>query len=145
MLSNKGLVVINEYTGPNMFQFGRQRMGLLNKTLKNIPEDLRQRLNSNSIKKRIYEPGILRMYIADPSEACNSSAIMECINNQFNVIEEKKLGGDILHFVLKDIAHNFLSGTPETISTLQNLFTTEDDYIANKKYSDFMFGVYQKK
>ena len=145
MLSNKGLVVINEYTGPNMFQFGKQRKKFLNETLKNIPANLRQRLNSNSIKKRIYEPGILRMYIADPSEACNSSAIIRCLNQQFNVIEEKKMGGDVLHFVLKDIAHNFLSGEPEAIYTLQNLFKIEDDYIASKKYSDFMFGVYQKK
>ena len=60
-------------------------------------------------------------------------------------MEEKKIGGDILHFVLKDIAHNFLSTSPEAVITLQRLFKTEDDYIASKKYSDFMFGIYQKK
>ena len=145
ILSEKGLIIINEYTGPNMFQFGKQRKNLLNKTLKAIPANLKLRQNSKRIKNAIYEPGILRMYIADPSEACNSSAIIECLNRQFNAIEEKKLGGDILHFVLKDIAHNFLSGKPETVSTLQYLFKIEDDYINGKKYSDFMFGIYQKK
>lgn len=145
MLCDKGLVIINEYTGPNMFQFGKEREVFLNKTLKSVPANLKRRLNSQRIKKTIYEPGIIRMYIADPSEACNSSAIMECLNRQFNVIEEKKSGGDILHFVLKDIAHNFLSGKPEARSTLQDLFKIEDDYIAGKKYSDFMFGIYQKK
>ena len=145
ILTDKGLVIINEYTGPDMFQFGKQRKNLLNEALKAIPANLRLRLNSKQIKKTIYEPGTLRMYIADPSEACNSSAIIESLNRQFNVIEEKKMGGDILHFVLKDIAHNFLSGSHEAISTLQHLFKIEDDYIAGNKYSDFMFGVYQKK
>jgi ubiquinone/menaquinone biosynthesis C-methylase UbiE len=144
-LSDKGLVIINEYTGPDMFQFGKERKDLLNKILTSIPKNLRRRANSGNIKKTIYEPGILRMYIADPSEACNSSAIMDSLNRQFNVLEEKKTGGDILHFVLKDIAHNFLADDPETESVLQRLFKTEDDFIAGKKYSDFMFGVYQKK
>jgi ubiquinone/menaquinone biosynthesis C-methylase UbiE len=145
MLADKGLVIINEYAGPDKFQFGKERKDLLNKILNSIPLNLRPRLNSSRIKKTIYEPGLLRMYIADPSEACNSSAIMQCLNGQFNVIEEKKMGGDILHFVLKDIAHNFLSDDPEAVTTLQRLFKTEDDYIAGKKYSDFMFGIYQKK
>ncbi len=145
MLSDNGLVIIHEYTGPDMFQFGRSRKDLLNKIFKTVPSHLKSRLNSKRIKKSIYEPGIVRMYIADPSEACNSSAIMESLNRQFNVIEEKKLGGDILHFILKDIAHHFLPGNPEAVSTLQHLFNIEDDYMANKKYTDFMFGVYQKK
>ena len=145
MLADNGLVIIHEYTGPDRFQFGKERKDLLNKILKSIPINLRLRQNSGNIKKTIYEPGILRMYIADPSEACNSSAIMQCLNQQFDVVEEKKIGGDILHFVLKDIAHNFLSTSPEAVITLQRLFKTEDDYIASKKYSDFMFGIYQKK
>lgn len=145
MLADKGLVIIHEYAGPDKFQFGKERKDLLNKILNSIPLNLRPRLNSSCIKKTIYEPGLLRMYIADPSEACNSSAIIQCLNGQFNVIEEKKMGGDILHFVLKDIAHNFLSDDPEAVTTLQRLFKTEDDYIAGKKYSDFMFGIYQKK
>lgn len=145
MLSDKGLLVIHEYTGPNVFQFGRSRKDLLNKTLRSIPAKLRRRLNSKRAKQTIYEPGILRMYIADPSEACSSSVIMESLNHQFHVMEEKKIGGDILHFLLKDIAHNFLSSEPEVVLTLRDLFKIEDEYIAGKKYSDFMFGVYQKK
>ncbi|MEP7254567.1 MAG: class I SAM-dependent methyltransferase [Ferruginibacter sp.] len=145
MLSDNGLVIIHEYTGPDMFQFGKQRKDLLNKIFKSIPANLKRRLNSKRVKKTVYEPGILRMYIADPSEACSSSAIMESLNRQFNVIEEEKIGGDILHFLLKDIAHNFLSLDHQAASTLHSLFEIEDEYIFEKKYSDFMFGVYQKK
>ncbi|HMK02667.1 MAG TPA: class I SAM-dependent methyltransferase [Ferruginibacter sp.] len=145
LLADNGILIINEYAGPNMFQFGKERKQFLNKTLKMIPANLRQRINSKKIKTTIYEPGVLRMYIADPSEACNSAAIMENLNYLFHAKEEKKLGGDILHFVLKDIAHNFLPGKPETVPVLRTLFKIEDDYIANKKYSDFMFGVYENK
>lgn len=145
LLSDNGILIINEYTGSNMFQFGKERKQFLNKILKTIPARLRTRTNSKQIKTAIYEPGILRMYIADPSEACNSAAIMENVKGLFVAKEEKKLGGDILHFVLKDIAHNFLSAKGEPNSVLRDLFKIEDDYIANKKYSDFMFGVYGKR
>jgi ubiquinone/menaquinone biosynthesis C-methylase UbiE len=145
LLNDKGLVIINEYAGPNMFQFGKERKAFLNTILKNIPENLKLRVNSKNRKTKIYEPGIIRMYIADPSEACRSSDIMNTLNRLFEVLEEKKTGGDILHFLLKDIAQNFLTESPKTTAVLENLFSIEDDYIAEKEYSDFMFGVYQKK
>lgn len=145
LLNHNGLLVINEYTGPNKFQFGKQRKTYLNKIIKTIPDHLKRRLNSNNIKNRIYESGTLRMYIADPSEAVNSSVIMQCLNRQFNMLEEKKTGGDILHYVLKDIAHNFLPDDIQANHVLQELFKIEDEFIQPKKYSDFMFGIYRKK
>jgi hypothetical protein len=85
------------------------------------------------------------MFIADPSEAVSSADILPCLNNQFTVLEEKKIGGDILHYILKDISHNFLNQDARTNIILDQIFKIEDEYIQDKKYSDFMFGVYQKK
>jgi len=48
------------------------------------------------------------MFLVDPSEAVDSESILPSLHENFKVLEEKKIGGDILLILLKDIAHNFL-------------------------------------
>ena len=145
-LKPNGLLIIHEYVGPNRFQYPDKQINIINELLINeVPLKYRTRLNSNSVKSRVYSPGLLRMIISDPSEAIRSSDIITTLRNNFNIVEEIKLGGDILHLLLKDIAHNFLDNKKETLEILERLLIIEDRYLADKEISDFMFGIYRKK
>jgi ubiquinone/menaquinone biosynthesis C-methylase UbiE len=145
MLKDDGLLVLFEYVGPKRLQWTKHQLEYTNSLLKEIPVKYKTRAGSNSIKKRVYRPGLLRMLITDPSEAIDSESIIRAVHKHFTVIEEKHLGWDILHLLLKDIAHHFISGNPETQKLLQCFFEKEDEYMTITGRSDGLFGIYQKK
>jgi hypothetical protein len=61
------------------------------------------------------------------------------------VLEKTNLGWNILHILLKGIAHNFVNEDTETKELLEFLFIAEDDFIKEDKTSDAIFGVYQNR
>jgi ubiquinone/menaquinone biosynthesis C-methylase UbiE len=143
LLKQDGFLVIFEYVGPNRLQWKKEQLKVANDVLKNIPLSYRKRYKSNSIKKKIYRPGLLRMLLNDPSEAPASSTILNTLHNHFKIIEEKKVGWDITHLVFKDIAHHFLDDDPKTKDLLQCIFQKEDEYLQYSGNSDAVFGIYQ--
>ena len=91
-------------------------------------------------------PGLWRMQLSDPSEAIASSQIMDAVNHHFMPLQETSLGGDLLHLMFKDIAHHFTENSAKNSPLLPLLFQREDEYLRaqNKKYSDFVFGIYRQ-
>jgi ubiquinone/menaquinone biosynthesis C-methylase UbiE len=144
LLKRDGYLVIFDYVGPRRLQWSGKQLEYANNLLKELPERYKTRQNGKSIKKRIYRPGLLRMYMVDPSEAVESDRILPAIHKYFTTIEEKQVGWDILHLLLKEISHNFLSDDPETRSLLSYLFEQEDNYMKETGRSDAVFGVYRK-
>jgi len=145
MLKDDGLLVLFEYAGPNRLQWTRYQLEFTNRLLKEIPDEYKTRAGSGSVKSRVYRPGLLRMLITDPSEAIDSESILPSVHKHFNVLEEKELGWDITHLLLKDIAHHYIDGNPETQKLLQYIFKKEDEYMATTGRSDGVFGIYQKQ
>jgi ubiquinone/menaquinone biosynthesis C-methylase UbiE len=143
-LKPDGIMVINEYVGPDRLQFPRRQIRTVNRALKTIPKEFRRRFRMRMLKKRVSGPGILRMLIADPSEARESSRIMGTLDKYLVRVELKPYGGNILMPVLKDIAHHFTSESPESGRILEELIRIEDEYLADSD-SDFVFAVYRKK
>ena len=144
-LKDDGILVINEYVGPARFQWSKKQMRVSNEALEVLPSKFKRRWQNNSLKSKIYRPGILRMIISDPSEAVKSQNILPIIYQHFNILEEKPYGGNILHLTLKDISHNFINETDETVQLMKQLIKIEDDFLAKGNKSDFIFGVYSKK
>ncbi|MBC8464434.1 MAG: class I SAM-dependent methyltransferase [Bacteroidetes bacterium] len=144
ILKNDGLLIINEYVGPNRIQHHKEQITSCRRALSTIPDKLKKRLFSKNIKKTIYRPGVLRMYISDPSEAPESENILPSIHRYFNPVLEKAYGGNILMPVLKDISHHFLKDEEHINTTLKNLFDIEDSYLKNH-HSDHLLGVYTLK
>ena len=140
-----GLLVINEYVGPSRFQWSKEQLKIANDALKELPLSFRKRWHNNKIKSKIYKPGLLRMILADPSEAVNSDLILSKIHDRFKVLEEKPLGGNILHLTLKDISQNFTSENEECVKWIQRLFQIEDEFLVKGNKTDFVFGVYSKQ
>ncbi len=144
-LKNDGLLITNEYVGPNRLQWAKHQLFEINRILKDVlPDDKKQRLAKGLKKRSVSGPGILRMLVTDPSEAIESESIIPAIRSHFNTLEEKPLGGNILMPLLKDISHNFVEETEENKQLLNLLFTLEDDFLKLEK-SNLVFGVYQKK
>jgi ubiquinone/menaquinone biosynthesis C-methylase UbiE len=144
ILRQDGILVLNEYVGPDRLQYTGEQLRMVNQALALIPEQYRTRYRMQRIKKRVTGPGILRMVLADPSEARESSAIMDTLERYFVPLELKPYGGNILMPVLKDIAHHFVEETDESRAILERLFEMEDEYLTRAR-SDFLFGVYRKK
>ncbi len=141
-LKDDGILVLNEYVGKNRLQFSKDQLLEMNNLLEIIPKQYKKRYLTQLTKKRIYAPGLIRMIISDPSEAVESETIKPTIHKYFSVIEEKKIGGDLLMMVLKDIAHNFINSNDEISQTvLYKLFEAEDQYLQNTKNTDFIFGI----
>lgn len=144
-LKTDGILVINEYCGPDRFQFPSEQIQTSNKTLKTIPDTYRTYWNSDKIKKRIYSPGYLRVYLSDPSESINSSNMLPEIYKKFEIIKEVWLGGQILQLVLKDIAHHFIQESAETNNLLERIIHADKEYSSNTNSTDFIFGIYSPK
>ncbi|MDD4143964.1 MAG: class I SAM-dependent methyltransferase [Prolixibacteraceae bacterium] len=145
LLKNSGLLVIFEYAGPDRLQCTRLQLEYANKLLQQLPLKYKIRFKSNSVKRKIYRPGLIRMFLIDPSEAADSESIIPSIHRNFRILEEKKLGWDISYLLFKDIAHNFLRDDEETLQLLTHIFQMEDEYIKMTGRSDGIFGIYQKQ
>lgn len=143
-LKDNGLLIINEYVGPNRLQLPHKQIKEINKAIQIIPRKYRKRFKTNMYKDSFAGSGLLRMIIADPSECIESREILPVIHSLYQVIEEKPYGGNILMNVLKDISHNFIENTPEKENILNALFAFEDAFLDHHP-SDYYFGVYTKR
>lgn len=139
-----GILVIHEYVGPNRFGMNEQMRQTANDWLTLIPLKWRTRYKTNKLKTHISGPGLLRMYIADPSEAVESEKIIPLLHKHFEVVTEKAFGTLMLMLVLKDIAHHFMTQHAEQTNVLNILFEAENAWM-KKHGAQFMYGVYRKK
>ena len=100
--------MINEYVGPDKLQFPDKQIKVINQGIQLIDKKYRKRSGTSIYKNKFYGSGLLRMYVADPSECVESSQILPSIRKHFTILEEKPIGGNILMGVFKDIAYNFI-------------------------------------
>lgn len=143
-LKTTGILVVNEYVGPSRFQWTDEQIRIVNHLLGTIPAPYRKNSNG-TIKKRVYRPGRLSMYLSDPSEAAESDRIEPELYKRFTVLEKQEYGGTILQLLFKDIAGNFINDNPETKQLLRHIFNTEDELLKSKKInSDFKLFVLSK-
>lgn len=143
-LKPDGLLIVNEYVGPNRLQFTQEQVNEINRLLVHMPAAVRRRWPEGSLKERAWPPGLWRMLASDPSEAVRASEIPALLRKEFSMLEEKWIGGDILHLLLKDIGHHFHDDNAEAMESLQVLFEAEDAFIEKRGKADFLFGVYKQ-
>lgn len=144
LIKKNGLLVVNEYSGPNRLQWRRSQLKEANRILKSIPNKFKTLYDGRTIKKKVYRPGLIRMLMVDPSEAPDSENLVKGIHNNFTVLEEARLGWNILHILLKGIAHNFVTDDREAKKLLSSLIEAEKKFIQVTGENDAVFGVYRK-
>lgn len=144
MLKDDGIMVIHEYVGPDKLQWTDAQLKEVNRLLLTIPKKYRTRYGSSAVRAKAYRPGLLRMNFIDPSEAIDSASILPSIHKHCKTLDEKPLGWNIIHLLLKDISHHFIAPDETAASILGQLFSAEDDFIKKTGKSDAVFGVYGK-
>ncbi|MDZ7846564.1 MAG: class I SAM-dependent methyltransferase [Owenweeksia sp.] len=143
VLTTDGLLLLNEYGGPDRFQWPPHQLKNAQAALRRLPVAYRQIFKTQLIKSKIYRPGWWRMKFADPSESLNSGELRPKLYQYFNTLRGKTPWRQpSIHLVLKDIAHNFCDNRPESLACLQELFAAEDSYLQENP-TDFFYGVYQ--
>lgn len=145
LLTEDGVVLVNEFCGPNRLQWRDSQLREANRLLAKMPEKYKMLLDGKSKKRKVYRPGLIRMLLNDPSEAPDSEDLVPALRRNFVVVEEKPLGWNITHILLKDIAHNFVKDDTVARELIQQLVEAEDLFCQIQRENDAMFGVYQKK
>lgn len=140
-LKKGGLVIINEYVGPDRLNFAKEQIDYCNQSLKrHISKENRKILGLNMYKNRCYRLGKWRMKISDPSECVDSSSIIPSLKKHFVEVELKNLGGNIVVPLFKHIAHHFVNKNQQE---LEEVIQSEDEYLKTHD-SDYVFGIYRK-
>jgi len=146
LLSVDGVLIINEYVGPTRLQWTKSQLDAANASLRSIPKEWRRTRLPGYTKNKVHRPGLWRMILADPSEAIDSHSIRKALSANFSTEMEREYGGNLLHLVFKDIAHNFLEieEDDERSRVLQEQFDLEDHFIKGED-SDFLFGIHRRR
>lgn len=145
ILNDNGYVVVFEYCGPNRLQWTNSQLKEANKILKSIPPRFKTLIDGQNTKAKVFRPGLLRMLLVDPSEAPDSQNLVKALNSNFKVLEERKLGWNILHILLKGISHNFLTEDIESKKLIYDLIEKENEFLNSSGENNAIFGIYQKK
>lgn len=95
-LKPSGLLIAFEYVGARRFQWTAAQLAEANRLLQAIPLRLRRRWGLRCYKQRIHRPGLLRMLLADPSEAAESDLMLGEIRRRFATVEFRNVPGTLL-------------------------------------------------
>lgn len=108
LLAPGGLFVVNEFIGPDRFQWTDAQLDAVNRMLRCFPRELRANLR---------QPGEYKDFVERPSrrhmekhfafEAICSERIVPALRGRFETAEEKYYGGTVLHLLFEAIMGNF--------------------------------------
>lgn len=101
-----GVFVVNEYIGPNRWQYTTLQLLLVKALLTLLPRSLRTK-SDGSAKGRVGRPTLEWMMATDPSEAAHSAEIPERVAQFFELVRRVDYGGGISLPVLDEIVANF--------------------------------------
>ena len=131
-LKHDGYLFINEYIGPNRFDFSKREREVMTSVFQTIPIKYR-------ISQADYDKGKIRTHLAfpspeevervDPSEAINSAGIVEAVCRHFDIVEFNSAGGTLIQFMLDGIAGNFRHDDEDSLKVLDLIFKIEDTLV----------------
>ena len=140
-----GYFIINEFVGPNQFQWTEVQLVHCQRLLEEIPESYRQMIREPGVKHSVERPTIEFMNGYDPTEAIRSADIITELEKQFEIVERRDFGGTLLHLVLDNIAGK-VSGSDEGKTILRNFFVQEQRLLSSGEISsDFTLLLARKK
>jgi SAM-dependent methyltransferase len=129
-----GYFFLDEFIGPDRFQWTDEQIRAINEQLIRLPKGLRRLISDRrKFKDKVIRRRPEEIIASDPSEAVRSSEIVPQLARHFNVLEVKGYGGSILHELLYDIAGNFSEENPGSLEQLRHLFQVEDELTASGK------------
>lgn len=144
VLRPDGLFVINEYVGPDRFQWSDTTERLMNQILSLLPERYRTDPVSGHVKSVMVRPTPDQVVAVDPSEAIHSADILRACAERFDLVERRDFGGTLLQFMLADIVATFDPDDARDVAQLRLLTMMETELIRSGMLeSSFVFAVYR--
>ncbi|MDX9755444.1 MAG: class I SAM-dependent methyltransferase [bacterium] len=112
MLKPKGLFIVNEFIGPDRFQWTEAQLDAANRILACFPSEIKANLREPGKKiTRVTRPSLKYMKENFAFEAICSERIVPALYDKFHIIEQKNYGGTILHLLFEAIMGNFKEET----------------------------------
>jgi len=135
----EGWLVLNEFVGPDRFQWTDLQLALATKTIRSLPFRLRR--NRDVVwwkscakpwvwKAKRWTPE--RVAQMDPSESVRSSEIPRLVRERFVIREFKEYGGTLLGLILNNIVGNF-TDSAEDVKRLVEMAALEAHLIQSGK------------
>ncbi len=124
-----GKFVFNEYVGPNRFQYSDERMDVINRYMRLLPDHLRYDPCLKIVLKRKERVDPAFMEREDPTEAVRSEDVLPLARAAFHVEAEYPYGGSLLNPLLYEIVVNFDETAASDSRLLQVLCDAEDRLI----------------
>lgn len=130
-----GLLFLDEYVGPDRFQWPDAIARQANLWLDLLPDRL-VRTGSGLLRRNFRAPTVDDVIAIDPSEAVRSSDVLPLLSGWFDVLEQRGYCGTLLHLVLADIAWNFATDDAAE-HTLKVLIAAEERLQRQHKLADY--------
>jgi SAM-dependent methyltransferase len=127
-----GFLFLNEYVGPNRFDFSPREKEIMSHAFHLLPSRYRRSFaqsNRGEVIEAASFPDPVDVAAADPSESIRSGDIIECVRAHFDIVEWNPCGGTLLQFLLGNIMGNFREDDSASLRVLQMLFDIEDTLI----------------
>jgi SAM-dependent methyltransferase len=129
-LAPGGRFIFFEYVGPSRFQYSDERMELVQRYFRLLPDRLRKDPESGRILWRRERVDAARLSRESPAEAACSEELLPLARAVFTAEATYSGAGGLLHPVLSGLAANFREGDPEEEQLLQVLCTAEEHLTA---------------
>ena len=128
-------LIVNEYVGPNRFQFSDDVLAIINTLL--------QCVKPGAVRAR---PDDAEVIAHDPSEAVRAEEIVGFTERAFDVVARRDLGGTILQYLLYGIAEELRFEVPRERAIVEMLCTIEAMLIDRGRISsDFVLLAARKR
>lgn len=131
-LRKGGLLIIQEYIGPNQFQWTDSQLEIINKLLHILPERLRINQKTGEMITHIKRPTIEYMNSTDPSEAIRSKDIMPILEKFFDIKIIRYFGGSVFNPLFNAIIGNFNHDDERDIALINIILLLEKILIEQK-------------
>lgn len=125
LLEPGGWFLLDEYVGPDRFQFSPLQMERIGTLAALLPDRLLT-TRSGLVRRGFRAPTVEEVVAVDPSEAACSSRILPLLGEFFEVVAQRSYGGPLLQVLLADVAQNFQPG--EARPWLQALIDADEDF-----------------
>ena len=121
-----GKLLFNEYVGPNRFQYTDDRMALINRYFRLIPDHLRFNPYWGGLFWNRWRTDAGKLIEDDPTEAVRSEDVLPVAKKFFETEKEYSYGGGLLNPLLYEIVGNFDEDKPYDAYLLKVLCEAED-------------------
>lgn len=125
LLAPGGWFFLDEYVGPDRFQYSAAHMDQVVSLAALLPDRL-MTTAAGMVKRGFRAPTVAEVVAVDPSEAVRSSSILPLLRQRFELVAQRPYGGSLLHLLLADVAQNFQD--QEAQPWLQALIDAEDEF-----------------